>query len=243
MSNIIKEWNNRTIRVREDRYVSLTDMAQASGKLFADWRRTKSTESYLETLSSIMGIPIMGLIESKIGGSPENTGTWGHPKVAIRFAQWCSDKFAVQVDMWIDELMTTGQVSLIQKPYQILGAYQERVKEMFDQLPLIPKGYWCVLHESANILIWVETQLKCPVDKSDLLDGSIGKSWSNYRSDKSWALDRIKFPYTFPCGKKVEPWCYRMSELGYFRSFLQDDYCPNGLLAYLNRKYPGIVKV
>ena len=75
MCNIIKEWNNRTIRVRDDRYVSLTDMAQASGKLFADWRRSKSTESYLETLSGIMGIPIMGLIESKIGGSPENTAS------------------------------------------------------------------------------------------------------------------------------------------------------------------------
>jgi len=54
----------------------------------------------------------MQLIESKVGGSLESTGTWGHPKVAIRFAQWCSDSFAVQVDCWIDELMTTGSVSL-----------------------------------------------------------------------------------------------------------------------------------
>lgn len=55
MSSLIKSWNGRTIRIREDRYVSLTDMAQASGKLFADWKRPKSTESYLRTLTTVMG--------------------------------------------------------------------------------------------------------------------------------------------------------------------------------------------
>jgi hypothetical protein len=112
MVNCIKVWNNRQIRIRDDRYVNLTDLAQASGKLFADWKRLKSTESYLTTLSGIMGIPIVGLISSNVGGTPETTGTWGHPKVAIRFAQWCSDEFAVQVDFWIDELLVTGTVSL-----------------------------------------------------------------------------------------------------------------------------------
>ena len=43
-------------------------------------------------------------------GNNEQRGTWGHPKVAIRFAQWCSDNFAVQVDIWIDQLLTSGKV-------------------------------------------------------------------------------------------------------------------------------------
>lgn len=32
MNNFIKSWNGRTIRIRNDRYVSLTDMAQATGE-------------------------------------------------------------------------------------------------------------------------------------------------------------------------------------------------------------------
>jgi hypothetical protein len=113
----IRQWNNQGIRIRPvDRYVSLTDMAQATNKLFADWKRLNSTTEYLETLSSVMGILITDLVQITQGGIPEEQGTWGHPKVAIRFAQWCSDGFAVQVDCWIDELLTTGRVKLNQSP-------------------------------------------------------------------------------------------------------------------------------
>lgn len=121
MSNLtIREFNGQTIRVRKsDRYVCLTDMAKASGKLFADWKRLKTSESYLQTLSSIMGIPIIQLIEVKVGNLGELSGTWGHPKVALRFAQWCSDEFAVQVDCWIDELLTTGKVELEPTPQPV----------------------------------------------------------------------------------------------------------------------------
>lgn len=100
MTNLIKAWNNRQIRIRSDRYVSLTDMAQAAGKLLADWNRAKTSKSYLETLSRSMGIPIDQLIQiNESTGDNDSRGTWGHPKVAIRFAQWCSDEFAVQFDI------------------------------------------------------------------------------------------------------------------------------------------------
>jgi len=110
---VLKEYNGRKIRIRpSDRYVSLTDMAKAAGKRFNNWNRLESTKSYLNTLSSVTQIGATELIQVFQGGDPEKQGTWGHPKVALRFAQWCSDDFAVQVDFWIDELMTKGQVSL-----------------------------------------------------------------------------------------------------------------------------------
>jgi hypothetical protein len=113
MSLTVQEFNGQTIRIRkEDRYVCLTDMAKASGKQFKHWNELKSSSSYLLTLSSVVGIPTTDLVEINQGGIPENQGTWGHPKVALRFAQWCSDEFAVQVDCWIDELLTTGKVEL-----------------------------------------------------------------------------------------------------------------------------------
>lgn len=125
MSNFIKNWNDRAIRIRSDRYVSLTDMAQASGKQFADWNKLKSTKSYLTTLASVMKICITDLVQVIQGGDPQNQGTWGHPKVAIRFAQWCSEEFAVQVDIWTDELMTTGKVEIAPAQPALPQDYEE----------------------------------------------------------------------------------------------------------------------
>jgi hypothetical protein len=113
MSILARSFNDRLIRIRQsDRYVSGTDMAQACGKLFGHWNMLKSTTEYLQALESVIGIPITELVQVFQGGVPENQGTWLHPKVALRFAQWCSAKFAVQVDCWIDELLTTGKVEL-----------------------------------------------------------------------------------------------------------------------------------
>jgi KilA-N domain/P63C domain len=116
---ILREWAGKRIRIREDRYVRLTDMAKASGKNMADFFRLDKTKSYLEALSLNLGFPVMtdtkgiqALVEVKKGGKVDESGTWGHPKVAIRFAQWCSDDFAIQVDSWIDELLSTGSVLL-----------------------------------------------------------------------------------------------------------------------------------
>jgi hypothetical protein len=122
----IQSFNGQTIRIRkEDRYVSLTDMAKASGKEFKHWNSNLSSKSYIATLSSVVGIPTTELVEVNQGGIPESQGTWGHPKVALRFAQWCSDEFAVQVDFWIDELVTTGKVEIVQeKPKSTISAYE-----------------------------------------------------------------------------------------------------------------------
>lgn len=108
-NSIVRDWNGKGIRIRADRYVCLTDMASASKKRFAQWYRLDTTKSYLEVLSVNVGIPTFKLVEVEKG---RYGGTWGHPKVAIRFAQWCSDEFAVQVDCWVDELITTGSITL-----------------------------------------------------------------------------------------------------------------------------------
>jgi phage anti-repressor protein len=130
------------------------------------------------------------------------------------------------------------------KPHaKVLGAYTERVECMMLDCNKIPHGYWCVLHESANLLVYVETVLKLPINKSDLLDGSIGITWSNHRKDKSWAGDRVKYSYRFPDGRPCQPWCYRMRELEHFRYFLEDIYKPLLMPRYLEDKYPNLVHI
>lgn len=70
-------------------------MAQATNKKVNDWTRLESAKSYLVALSTSTGIPVDRLVNTKLDGANEDRGTWAHRKVAIRFAQWCSDEFAV----------------------------------------------------------------------------------------------------------------------------------------------------
>jgi hypothetical protein len=51
-SSIIRSWNGRTIRQREDGYLSATDMCQACDKRWNNWHQLSSTKEYLEALQN-----------------------------------------------------------------------------------------------------------------------------------------------------------------------------------------------
>ena len=108
---------NFIIPIREDGMVNATALCKAGNKKFADWKRLKETKKYLTELNMNMGIPILDLIQSDIGGN--YNGTWIHRKVAYHLAQWISPKFSVQVSNWLDQLLTTGEVKL-QRPVKPL---------------------------------------------------------------------------------------------------------------------------
>jgi KilA-N domain len=131
-SSIIRSWNGKIIRQREDGYLSATDMCQSfegrERKDFFDWYRLKSTQEYLFALSEDLGIPVTGipvtyqgdteirktlpLIEVFQGGISIKQGSWIHPLVATDLAQWLSPKFRIQVNKWIQELLLNGYVSI-----------------------------------------------------------------------------------------------------------------------------------
>lgn len=114
---IIRDWKNTNIRQREDGFMSATDMCTAGGKLFNDFGRLKATQEYLEALTEKhYGNSRNGPIESNVGGSFKTTGTWVDRRVALRLAQWISPEFALQVDEWVEELMTKGAVSIADIP-------------------------------------------------------------------------------------------------------------------------------
>lgn len=110
---IIREFNGKKIRHREDGFMSLTDMCQANGKLISHWFELKSTKEYLEVLKDRRYRDSgNGPIEINRGGVPTEQGTWGDRHVAIRLAQWLSPEFALQVDEWVLEIMTKGSASI-----------------------------------------------------------------------------------------------------------------------------------
>ncbi|MDQ2096759.1 MAG: antA/AntB antirepressor family protein [Tychonema bourrellyi B0820] len=121
-----------------------------------------------------------------------------------------------------------------------IGAYIERVKSIYENSHNIPRGYWTVLSEASGLLLWVETVLKLPVDKFDLMDGSIGIHWANYRTDKPWSRDRQQYHYHFSDGRIVKAWSYHNSEMVEFRTWLENEYKFKLMPSYLLRKYGAI---
>lgn len=53
------------------------------------------------------GIPVSQIVQI-FQGNTENRGSWGHKKIAIAFATWCSPEFFAVVIDWADEILTKG---------------------------------------------------------------------------------------------------------------------------------------
>jgi prophage antirepressor-like protein len=127
-----------TIPMREDGYINATMLCKAHGKkLLADYNRNKQTKKYLDELSIIMGIPILELFVTTVGGN--HNGTWVHRKVAIHLAQWLSPNFAVQVSNWVDELLITGKVELgnEKSSEELDNKFQERIIELTQEKEIL----------------------------------------------------------------------------------------------------------
>jgi len=127
-----------------DGYVNATAMCKASGKLFGDYSRLKTTNEFINELSSDMGIPISELIQIVKGGEPHNQGTWVHPDIAINLAQWLSPKFAVQVSKWVREWMS-GTKTAQTIPHHLQRYLVNRGK--------IPPTHFSMLNELTTNLI------------------------------------------------------------------------------------------
>ncbi len=109
-------YNDNEIEQRDiDRYLNGTQMAIAGGKRIGDWLATDDYKRYVEALSAITRIPVIGLVIVK-GGRPNlGGGTWIHPKLAIKLARWISVDFELWCDENIKTLVEKGTVSLIQE--------------------------------------------------------------------------------------------------------------------------------
>lgn len=67
-------------------WVSLTDIANASGKQLSHWVELNYIKKFLTAVASDKGFTIL---ETKKGQSPSKQDTWAIDEVALEFADWC----------------------------------------------------------------------------------------------------------------------------------------------------------
>ena len=124
--NLIKHsYNGAIVSQDSDSYVSLTDMAKASGKKVNDYLRLGTTEDYFSEFSTDTGIPVSALVKTFKGGSGKQ-GTWAHPEIAIDFAQWCSSKFKV----WANRTLRGVIAQPKSEPKKAIAHYSDRVADI-----------------------------------------------------------------------------------------------------------------
>ena len=90
MSKIIKvDFNSSLITFNSDGWINATEVANAYGKRLDHWLANKSTQEYIAACGEEK---YTNLIRTRRG---KNGGTWLHPKLVIRFAQWLDTGFAI----------------------------------------------------------------------------------------------------------------------------------------------------
>ncbi|MBW5801191.1 KilA-N domain-containing protein [Halomonas elongata] len=104
MSNIIPfPYQGQAVRFSADGWINATDIAKRFGKRPVDWLKQDDTREYLAILGEMLNCDPESLLKTRRGR--HQGGTWLHPKLGVRFAQWLDMRFAVWCDMQIDALL------------------------------------------------------------------------------------------------------------------------------------------
>jgi hypothetical protein len=91
--------------MKENGYINVTKLCKSGGKEFFTWKQNKTSELFLEEVSSVVLIPISELLITINGGNQTllTRGTYAHPSMVHCIASWISPRFAIKVSSIIDE--------------------------------------------------------------------------------------------------------------------------------------------
>lgn len=103
MVKLIKaDFDGQVMQFNDSGWFNATVAADRFGKRPVNWLELDSTVRYMTSMSSALKVDKSDLLDIKKG---RGGGTWMHPKLAISFARWLSDDFAVWCDLQIDKII------------------------------------------------------------------------------------------------------------------------------------------
>jgi hypothetical protein len=96
---ISQEFDGVVVSFNKEGWISATVIAEKYGKKPIEWLRLPETKKYLTALAEKYKVEPSHFVKTTRGGSLITRGTWLHPKLGVRFAQWLDVNFAI----WCDE--------------------------------------------------------------------------------------------------------------------------------------------
>lgn len=104
-NHVIREYQGHPITYQDHGWFNATEAAAKFGKRPIDWINLPSTDNYIGALCRQLRSEKISLLKVIRGGRNNSDGTWLHPKLAVPFARWLDDDFAVWCDLQIDSLI------------------------------------------------------------------------------------------------------------------------------------------
>lgn len=105
------DYNGHPITIRDDGWFNATEAAARFDRKPSHWLELSTTKSYMAALYRALGFNAgksdTALVKTIRGGTIP--GTWMHPKLAVAFARWLNDDFAVWCDCQIDNVLRGNQ--------------------------------------------------------------------------------------------------------------------------------------
>lgn len=105
MQIVTRTYEGHAIAYQDDGWFNATQAAAKFGKRPVDWLKLPETARYMAALAARAKVKESHFARTKRGGKAGDAGTWLHPKLAVRFAQWLDVEFAVWCDEQIDTLL------------------------------------------------------------------------------------------------------------------------------------------
>lgn len=97
------DYDGGAITFRDDGWFNATQAAARFARRPVDWIKLDSTKSYIAALSRHN--PEVRKFHFAQKGGSDGGSTWMHPKLAIPFARWLNEDFAIWCDAQIDGLI------------------------------------------------------------------------------------------------------------------------------------------
>jgi hypothetical protein len=123
--------------------VNATEMAKAFGKDVFQFTRIDSTKEFIKTCQKPQFCGFLSVEkEDDLIISRQNSGTWMHPVLALKFAAWLNPDFEVWVYLTIDKLLFGKYVERekslertisLQKEMNILAEKADKTGEDFEK--------------------------------------------------------------------------------------------------------------
>lgn len=176
MANIVlAHYQDLVVSFTEEAWFNATAVAEKYGKRPVDWLKLESTKEYVAALHEVFP-EVKKFHFARKGGDVTRQGTWLHPKLAIRFAQWLDVRFAIWCDMQIDTLLKGTHPHYDWKKLRHQATASYKVMGQILQITRERLGKTCAPHHFSNearMINWALAGKFCGVDRDGLSPGDL----------------------------------------------------------------------
>lgn len=145
MSVVLATYNGQEVAFTDDGWFNATQAAAKFGKRPVDWLKLDGTKSYIEALKR--HLPEVRKYHFAQKGGSDGGATWMHPKLAVPFARWLDDNFAIWCDIQIDHLMRCKD-DWRKLRHEAASSY--KVMQQILQISREEEGKGCAPHHYSN---------------------------------------------------------------------------------------------